>query len=151
MKRSYALLFVVVITALTVAGAQVGASSAHASSISSVYLRKTKLGKILVNTAGYTLFQFSKDPRKKDTCVSVAGCSANWIPQEETTRLTAGPGVHASLLSTINVDGGHQLTYAGHPLYIDSASTGPAQTSYVGTKEFGGTWEAINAKGRAVK
>lgn len=151
MKRSYVLLFVVLIATLVVAAAERGAPKAGASGISSVYLRKTKIGKILVNTAGTTLFEFSKDRRKKDSCVQVAGCSSNWIPQPETTKLTAGPGVHASLLSTINVEGERQLTYAGHPLYIDSASSGPAQTSYVGTKEFGGTWDAINAKGQAVR
>jgi hypothetical protein len=80
-----------------------------------------------------------------------AGCMAVWIPQEESTRPTAGPGVHASLLSTIAADGGRQLTYASHPLYIDSASTKPGQTTYVGTRQFGGRWDAINAKGHAVK
>ena len=63
---------------------------------------------------------------------------------------SAGPGVRASLLSTINLAGGNnQVVYAGHPLYIYEAA--PASTSYAGTKEFGGRWYAINAKGHAVK
>jgi predicted lipoprotein with Yx(FWY)xxD motif len=150
-KRAYSL-FLVALIASIAASAIVGeALAARTSGFDSVYLRKTKLGKILVNTAGTTLFAFSKDPLKKDTCIQHAGCTANWIPQDETTKPTAGPGVHASLLSTIPVEGGQQLTYAGHPLYIDSASTKAGQTSYVGTKQFGGTWDAINAKGHAVK
>jgi predicted lipoprotein with Yx(FWY)xxD motif len=150
-KRTYVLLVVVLLAALTASAIETGVSSANAVGLRSVYLRKTKLGKILVNTAGTTLFEFSKDPSKKDTCVNHAGCTTSWIPQEESGKPTAGPGVRSSLLSTINVQGERQLTYAGHPLYIDSATTGPGQTSYVGTKQFGGTWYAVDAKGRAVK
>lgn len=151
MKRTYVLLVGVVIAALAASTITNGLASAHAGELRSAYLRQTKLGKILVNTAGTTLFEFSKDPPKKDTCVKQSGCTTSWIPQEETGKPTAGPGVRASLLSTINVQGFRQLTYAGHPLYIDAATTGAGQTSYVGTKQFGGNWYAINAKGRAVK
>ncbi len=151
MKRPYVLLVVVLFAVLTASATQSGVPPAHAFILHSVDLRKTKLGKILVNTAGTTLFEFTKDPPKKDTCVKHAGCTAIWIPQEETGKPTAGPGVRASLLSTINVQGLRQLTYAGHPLYIDSSATGPGQTSYVGTKQFGGSWDAINSKGHSVK
>lgn len=151
MKRIYVLLVALVLAALTASAGGRGVPNAQAFTLHSVNLRKTKLGKILVNTSGYTLFEFSKDTPKKDTCITLAGCPANWIPQEETAKPTAGPGVRSSLLSTINAGGLQQLTYAGHPLYIDAGSTGPGQTSYVGTKEFGGTWDAINAKGHAVR
>ncbi len=153
MKRIYALMFVVLLVALAASAIESGVPPANAVGLRSVYLRKTKLGKILVNTAGTTLFEFSKDPPKTDTCVKHTGCTTNWIPQAESGKPTAGPGARSSLLSTINVKalGERQLTYAGHPLYIDARATGPGQTSYVGTKEFGGTWDAINAKGRAVK
>ncbi len=150
MKRIYVLLVALVLAAFTASAIGSGVPNARAFTIHSVTLRKTKLGKILVNSAGTTLFEFSKDPPKKDTCVTIAGCTANWIPQAETARPTAGPGVRASLLSTIKAASVQQLTYAGHPLYIDAGTTGPGQTSYVGTKEFGGTWDAINAKGHAV-
>lgn len=151
MKRTYVLLGFVLLVAFAVSTFESHAPSAHAVNFRSVYLRKTTLGKILVNTAGTTLFEFSKDPPKKDTCVKQAGCITSWIPQEVTGKPTAGPGVHTSLLSTIKILGERQLTYAGHPLYIDSATTKPGETSKVGTKQFGGKWYAINAKGRAVK
>jgi predicted lipoprotein with Yx(FWY)xxD motif len=57
-------------------------------------------------------------------------------------------GVKASLLSTTS---GHQVTYAGHPLYTYSGDSGPGDTSYVGAKSFGGTWYAINASGGTVR
>jgi predicted lipoprotein with Yx(FWY)xxD motif len=150
-KRSHVLLVTVLLAAITASAVESRVLSAHAANFRSVYLRKTKLGKILVNTAGTTLFEFTKDPPKKDTCVKHAGCTTSWIPQEASTKPTAGPGVRASLLSTINFLGERQLTYAGHPLYIDSATTKPGEISKVGTKQFGGSWYAINAKGNAVK
>lgn len=151
MKRTYVLLGFVLLVAFAVSTFESHAPSAHAANFRSVYLRKTTLGKILVNTAGTTLFEFSKDTPKKDTCAKQVGCTAKWLPQSETGKPTAGPGVHASLLSTIGVLGERQLTYAGHPLYIDINTTKPGETSKVGTKQFGGKWYAINAKGRAVK
>jgi predicted lipoprotein with Yx(FWY)xxD motif len=150
-KRTYVLLSAVLLAAFAVSTFEVPVLSAHVANFRSVYLRKTALGKILVNTAGTTLFEFSKDPPKKDTCIKQTGCITTWIPQEAAGKPTAGPGVHTSLLSTIKVLGERQLTYAGHPLYIDIATTKPGETSKVGAKQFGGKWYAINAKGHAVK
>ena len=45
--------------------------AARASLFYTVELRKTKLGKILVASSGYTLYAFSKDSRGKDTCVKI--------------------------------------------------------------------------------
>jgi len=51
-KRTYLLLVVVLFVALTISATEGEVPMAHAFSLRSVYLRKTKLGKILVNTAG---------------------------------------------------------------------------------------------------
>jgi predicted lipoprotein with Yx(FWY)xxD motif len=115
-----------------------------------VELRKTKLGKILVNSAGSILYEFTKDGKKKDTCAAISGCLTTWPALQVQGKPSAGAGVHASLLSTIALpEGGSQVTYAGHPLYIYADA--PTSTSYAGTHQFGGTWDAVNAKGQAVK
>jgi len=63
---------------------------------------------------------------------------------------SAGSGVRASRLSTIATpEGIRQVTYAGHPLYIYAAA--PKLISYVGVKQFGGNWYALNASGQIVK
>jgi predicted lipoprotein with Yx(FWY)xxD motif len=117
-----------------------------------VQLRHTRLGKVLANAAGYTLFEFTKDRPKKDTCLKIKGCLTAWPEMPVQGKPSAGPGLRASLLSTINTPGGiMQVTYAGHPLYIHLADRGAGRTSYVGKKEFGGKWYAVNAKGHAVK
>jgi predicted lipoprotein with Yx(FWY)xxD motif len=115
-----------------------------------VELHKTKLGKILVNSAGSLLYEFSKDHPKQDACVEISGCSSTWVPLSVQGAPSAGTGVRASLLSTINLpEGVNQVTYAGHPLYIYASA--PKLISYVGVKEFGGFWYAVNAKGKPVK
>lgn len=124
---------------------------AHATGASTVQLRNTSLGKILVDSSGFTLYEFTKDPRNKDTCVKVSGCSAVWPALGAHGSPTAGPGVKASLLSSIKLPGGaRQVTYAGHPLYRYSEAGERGETSYVGVSHFGGKWLAVNASGHAV-
>ena len=150
MKRISTLLVVSLLAAAslsTLAGAR---PAAHSSLFHTVEVRKTKVGKILVNAAGTILYEFTKDHPKKNTCVKISGCSAIWAALPVQGKPSAGPGVKASLLSTITVPGvGTQVTYAGHPLYIYVAA--PTSTSYVGVSQFGGNWYAVNGKGQAVK
>jgi predicted lipoprotein with Yx(FWY)xxD motif len=138
------------ISASALAGAHGASSPARPALFHTVELRKTGLGEVLVNSSGSILYEFSKDPAKKDTCVKISGCSEIWPALPVQGKPSAGAGVKASLLSTISLSGGKkQVTYAGHPLYIYSAA--PRSTSYAGEKQFGGTWFAVNAKGRPVK
>jgi predicted lipoprotein with Yx(FWY)xxD motif len=151
MKRTYVFLAVALASAAsaaTVAGAQSNDPAAHASRAATVQLRHTSLGSILVSSSGRTLYEFTRDRGKKNSCAAMSGCSAAWPSLKASGRPTAGPGVKASLLSTTS---GNQVTYAGHPLYTYSGDSGPGQTSYVGAKSFGGTWYAINASGSTVK
>jgi len=114
-------------------------------------VKKTSDGKILVNTAGSILYEFTKDSKLKDKCADISGCTSTWVPQPASAgKPSAGPGVKASLLSTIPYTSGvRQITYAGHPLYISPAAA--TSTSYIGASQFGGKWYAINPKGQAVK
>jgi predicted lipoprotein with Yx(FWY)xxD motif len=150
MKRPYVFLAVALAStasAATVASANPGIPSARSSSAATVQLRHTSLGSILVNSSGRTLYEFTRDHANKNSCVAIRGCSQAWPTLKASGRPTAGSGVKASLLST----SGGQVTYAGHPLYLYSGDSGPGKTSYVGVKQFGGAWYALNAPGGAVK
>lgn len=153
MKRICILLLGVPLFAMAtsvLASADSSAPSAQSAVFHSVELRKTKLGEILVNSAGSILYEFTKDHRKRDVCATISGCPSIWVAMAAQGKPSAGPGVKASLLSSIALPGGiSQVTYAGHPLYIYAAA--PKLTSYVGVKQFGGKWYAINTKGQAVK
>lgn len=153
MKRICILLLGVLLAAMAtsvLASADSQAPSAQSALFHTVELRKTKLGKILVNSAGSILYEFTKDHPKKDVCVTISGCSSTWVAMSAEGKPSAGAGVKASLLSSIALPGGiNQVTYAGHPLYIYAAA--PKLIAYVGVKQFGGKWYAVSAKGHAVK
>jgi predicted lipoprotein with Yx(FWY)xxD motif len=139
------------VAALAVAPA-VAAPSARAASVQKLQLRSTSVGKVLVDSSGFTLFRFSKDTGAKNTCINSSECSATWPALTSSGKPTAGPGVKASLISTIKLPNGqHQVTYAGHPLYRYSAAGERAETGYVGAKQFGGTWLGVSASGSTVK
>ncbi|MFZ2049299.1 MAG: hypothetical protein WAU69_00040 [Solirubrobacteraceae bacterium] len=151
MKRTYFFFAVALASAgsaATVASAQRSLPATHESHAATVQLRHTNFGNILVSSSGRTLYEFTRDHGTKSSCATTRGCSAVWPSLKASGRPTAGSGVKASLLSTTS---GNQVTYAGHPLYVYSRDSGPGQTSYVGAKEFGGTWYAINASGGTVK
>lgn len=154
MKRTYVFLAVALASAAsaaTVASAQRSLPPAHSSRAATVRLRHTNLGSILVSSSGRTLYEFTRDHPSKSSCAAISGCSETWPSLKTSGRPTAGSGIRATLLSSIRSAGGKQVTYAGHPLYTYSGDSGPGETSYVGEKQFGGTWYAINASGHTVK
>jgi predicted lipoprotein with Yx(FWY)xxD motif len=155
MKRSHILLaatLAAVAGTTAVASAQGHSAVAHAAGATTVKLRSTGVGKVLVNSSGFTLYEFSKDSRNTNTCVKVKGCAKTWPALTTSGHPKAGPGVKASLLSTITLSGGvKQVTYAGHALYTYSESTEAGETSYVGVKAFGGSWDALSASGATIK
>lgn len=139
-------------SAAVLADAHAGSNPAQAARVAKVQLRKTKLGRILVNSSGFTLYRFTLDSRNKDKCAMVSECPQVWPPLTSSGRPIAGPGVNSSLLSTIRLPSGKkQVTYAGHPLYLYAPSSERGETAYVGAEQFGGVWDAVNAAGRAVK
>jgi predicted lipoprotein with Yx(FWY)xxD motif len=121
---------------------------AHPARGSTVRLESTSLGKILANGSGDTLYLFTHDKRKHDSCVGISGCASAWPPLTTRGAPSAGAGVKRSLLGTISIGHGRkQVTYAGHPLYT-YAGDSPGDTSYVGVSAFGGTWDAVTAAGK---
>ena len=155
MKRTFLSLAAVLalsVSIAAVASAQAGGVRAHASRAATVGLRHTAKGSILVSSSGRTLYEFTRDHARQNSCIRISECSAIWPALESSGNPLAGSGVQASLLSTISLPGGRrQVTYAGHPLYLYSGDQGPGETSYVGAKEFGGFWYAINAAGHPVR
>jgi len=155
MRRTYILLAAAVAAAASgaaVASANGRSSTAHAARAAKVELRHTRLGPILATASGLTLFEFTRDRTNQDTCVKISGCSETWPALQTSGTPSAGPGVKASLLSTIRLSGGgKQVAYAGHALYLYTGDTQAGDTSYVGERAFGGTWYAINAAAHTVK
>jgi predicted lipoprotein with Yx(FWY)xxD motif len=114
-----------------------------------ISLRSTKLGSILVNSKGHTLYLFKKDRNDKSACAST--CATFWPPLLSRSKPTAGPGLKTSLLGTTRrSNGGLQVTYNKHPLYTFSLDKRAGQTNGEGNLAFGARWYAITAKGKPV-
>jgi predicted lipoprotein with Yx(FWY)xxD motif len=132
--------------------APAAAPAAHAARAQKIQLRHTSFGTVIVDASGFTLYRFSKDTGKQNTCLKTSECSTTWPALETSGQPTVGPGLKSSLVSTIALPGGkRQVTYAGHPLYRYAAATERGEAGYAGVKQFGGTWYAVSASGANVK
>jgi predicted lipoprotein with Yx(FWY)xxD motif len=138
--------------ALAVIGFLLGAGSIALSATrtgGTVSLRKTKLGPILVNSKGHTLYLFKKDRNGKSSCSG--SCAKFWPPLLTHGKPTAGSGVNASLLGTTRRSNGTlQVTYKKHPLYTYALDKKAGQTKGEALLAFGAKWYVVSAKGTAV-
>lgn len=115
-----------------------------------VNLRKTRAGKLLVNSRGLTLYEFALDAKNMDNCN--AQCRKVWPPLYSSGKPVAGKGVRASMLGAITLKNGRQqVTYGGFPLYTYLGDGGkPGAISGVGITQAGGRWFGVTAAGHRV-
>jgi predicted lipoprotein with Yx(FWY)xxD motif len=107
-----------------------------------------RLGSILVDGSGKTLYVLTKDTPNTSTCYD--GCSQLWPPLVASSGSpNAGAGVDGSMIATaIRTDGTTQVTYNGWPLYYFSGDKAPGDTNGQGLKS---VWFAVSADGNPVK
>jgi predicted lipoprotein with Yx(FWY)xxD motif len=126
------------------------ASSSSAGSPAKVASASSKLGQILVDKRGRTLYLFEKDKNGKSACYG--SCARFWPPILTRGKPFAGAGVKAKLLGvTKRKNGTHQVTYAGHPLYRYVADTKAGQTTGEGSTLFGAGWDAVAPSGKKIE
>ena len=114
-----------------------------------VAIAKSRLGRILVDSKGITLYDFVKDKRGASSCYGA--CAALWPPLITKGRPHAGHGVRASLLGTTKrKDGKLEVTYNGHPLYYFVSDRKPGQTTGQGVNQFGGPWWVLSPAGKEI-
>ena len=105
-----------------------------------------KLGTVVVDGQGFTLYRFDKDTAKPPTSNCAGECAQKWPPVLATpgTPLTV-EGVAQDAVGTINrPDGSIQLTLGGWPVYRYSGDPQPGATAGQGV---GGTWAAVTPDG----
>lgn len=126
----------------------VGRSSGAASTTVST-ATNAKLGGILVDSHGLTLYDFQNDKGSKSACYG--SCAKIWPPLTTSTTPQAAGGAQQSLLGTApRSDGTTQVTYGGHPLYTYVGDTKPGEVTGNDLTEFGGSWHALRPDGKAV-
>jgi predicted lipoprotein with Yx(FWY)xxD motif len=138
-----ALLAAVAVVA-TVAVATGSAAGGHAT----VSVRKTKLGTILVDRQGRSLYLFLKDKHDKSACAG--SCAKFWPPLLTNGKPRAGKGVQSKLLGTTVRKSGSQVTYDGHPLYLYAGDKKAGQTSGQGSTTFGALWYVLAPSGHEI-
>ena len=110
----------------------------------------TRLGQVLVDGTGRTLYLFAADSSTKSTCNSSA-CVQYWPPVLTTGTPQAGAGVTASLLATTaRQDGTTEVTYAGHPLYYFLSDKNAGDVTGQGVNAFGGPWYVVSPSGMQI-
>jgi len=107
-----------------------------------------KLGKILVDSKGNTLYYFEKDKKGGTSSACSGACAQLWPPYTTSGSPKAQSAAKASLLGTIKrSDGTTQVTYNGWPLYTYQADTAPGQTTGEDIKSFGASWYVLTPAG----
>jgi predicted lipoprotein with Yx(FWY)xxD motif len=126
-----------------------GIASASSSSSAKVGVASSKLGRILVDQHGRTLYLFARDKKGKSACSGA--CVAYWPPLIASGKSHAVAGAKAALLGTIRrADGRRQVTYRHHPLYRFSGDTRKGLTSGQGLDDFGGEWWVVSPAGTKI-
>lgn len=153
---------IVFLTALAGTAALLGLTAASATSgldasaagKSVVISTKTlpKLGTVLVDSKGRTLYMFVPDKRKKVTCVK--SCAAVWPPVmlAKGAKAVAKGKAKASLLgSDPDPAGGRVVTYDHWPLYTYVADTAPGQAKGQALNLNGGLWYVLAPSGQVIR
>jgi predicted lipoprotein with Yx(FWY)xxD motif len=105
-----------------------------------------KLGKVIVDSKGFTLYDFHKDKGGKSSCYG--GCEQVWPPLTTEGKPQVGEGAMASKLGTTKrKDGTLQVTYAGWPLYTYEADKKPGESNGNDIDSFGAEWYALQPSG----
>ncbi|MFF3409578.1 hypothetical protein ACFYW8_25910 [Streptomyces sp. NPDC002742] len=130
--------------------ASAAASSASAGAQAAVMTATAgKLGTILVDAKGNTLYLFEADKSTQSTCDG--SCAAAWPPLLTSGSPTASGSAKSALLGTTKrSDGKMQVTYNGHPLYGYAGDSKPGDTNGQGLNQFGAAWYVLNTSGQKV-
>ena len=126
------------------------ASARSATAATRVGVASSRLGRIIVDGKGRTLYLFEKDKRGRSACYGQ--CATYWPPLITHGKPVARPGVKRSLLGTTRrANGSKQVTCAGHPLYRFALDTKPGQTKGEGLNDFGAGWDVLSPAGKKIE
>lgn len=126
------------------ASSESGESSGGTAAV--ISLGHTKVGMVLVDSNGMTLYDFHKDKGTTSSCYGA--CEQAWPPVTTEGKPTVGNGASASKLSiTKRKDGTTQVVYAGHPLYTFVEDKKPGEANGNDVTAFGASWYALKGNG----
>ena len=168
MNRRYAMLGVAAVLLLALLAAGCGGASAGGGGLygsqtqpstasapatpagaAKVGVGATKLGRVVVNSAGHTLYLFEKDRNGKSACTGK--CASFWPPLLTSGKPRVAGAARPSLIGTTRrSDGRLQVTYNHHQLYTFAKDTKKGQTTGEGVDAFGAEWYTVSSTGAKV-
>jgi predicted lipoprotein with Yx(FWY)xxD motif len=123
------------------ASSPAGSAAAAAATAAVLKTEHTKLGTVLTDAKGFTLYWFAKDTPTSSACTGA--CAAAWPPVTGTPQAASGVTLTGKLGQIRRPDGTVQATYKGHPLYTFQGDSAPGQTNGQGLTGFGAKWSVI--------
>lgn len=139
----------VALIAATECGGPASPAPSPAATATVMLASNAKLGQILVDGSGRTLYLFEKDTSSSSTCYG--SCAAYWPPLLTGGAPHAGTGVNATLLGTTKrTDGTTEVTYAGHPLYYVVTDHNAGDATGQGVSNFGAAWYVVGPGGNKI-
>ncbi|MFI6843069.1 hypothetical protein [Kitasatospora sp. NPDC050467] len=126
------------------AGSSPSGSSAPAGAATLQTATDPKLGTVVTDSAGFTLYRFDKDTANPPMSNCNGNCASTWPPAPANGAVTV-KGIDSKLVGTVTrADGSKQITLNGWPAYRYAPDTKPGDTKGQGV---GGTWFALTPTG----
>ncbi|MET8542061.1 hypothetical protein ABZW03_15590 [Kitasatospora sp. NPDC004799] len=121
-----------------------GGPSAPAAGVTLRTAQDPKLGTIVTDAAGFTLYRFDQDRNSPPESSCNGSCAVVWPPEHADGGVTV-KGIDGKLVGTVTrADGTAQVTLNGWPAYRYAPDTKPGDTKGQGV---GGTWFALTPSG----
>ena len=128
-------------------GGYATAMSPSQSASTTVQAAQSKLGRILVDAQGRTLYAFTNDKNGSSTCYGA--CADAWPSVAANGATMPGPGLDAALFSNAaRTDGTSQLKVGKWPVYRYAGDGAPGDVNGQGS---GGTWFVISRDGSLIR
>lgn len=148
-----AILLLALVGAVACGGSSPSSASSPAPTVTATatvaVANNAKLGQILVDGSGRTLYLFQADKSTTSTCYGA--CAQYWPPLLTSGAPQAGSGANASLLGTTQrTDGTLEVTYGGHPLYYVVTDHNPGDATGQGLNNYGAPWNVVGPDGKQI-
>jgi predicted lipoprotein with Yx(FWY)xxD motif len=127
--------------ALAACGSGGGSSTSSGGSASKAIVasaNKAKVGRVVVDARGRTLYRFTAEAQGRPVCTG--SCVSTWLP----ATVASASSLPAHVATVKRDDGALQLTYDGHPLYRYAGDSSTADANGEGV---GGQWFVVKTGG----
>jgi predicted lipoprotein with Yx(FWY)xxD motif len=133
------------------AGAATGAAPSPGmnNNGTTISVASTKVGQVLVDGSGRTVYLFEADKGKDSSCYNA--CAQAWPPVTTAGGPQSGAGASGAMLgTTTRTDGTTEVTYGGHPLYYFIADKKAGDMTGQGINQFGAKWYVLAPNGTKI-